>query len=113
MDKIKRFRKYHPTVENLLKPGKNDFVQLRSFKSVISEYIYDVSLGEDIIYKKKTGESKGIGLASRCPGSEFIGRLKSLGVPRTERPTGIKTKMSAVSFNLGLSRVRILDYVPK
>ena len=25
------------------------------------EYIYDVSLGEDIIYKKKTGESKGIG----------------------------------------------------
>ena len=27
----------------------------------LSEYIYDVSLGEDIIYKKKTGESKGIG----------------------------------------------------
>ena len=23
VDKIKRFRKYHPTVENLLKPGKN------------------------------------------------------------------------------------------
>ena len=89
MDKIKRFRKYHPTVENLLKPGKNDFVQLRSFKSVISEYIYDVSLGEDIIYKKKTGESKGIGLTSRCPGAGFLGRLKSLGVPRTERVNGI------------------------
>ena len=25
VDKIKRFRKYHPTVENLLKPGKIDF----------------------------------------------------------------------------------------
>ena len=30
-------------------------------KMHLSEYIYDVSLGEDIIYKKKTGESKGIG----------------------------------------------------
>ena len=30
-------------------------------KMYFLEYIYDVSLGEDIIYKKKTGESKGIG----------------------------------------------------
>ena len=61
VDKIKRFRKYHPTVENLLKPGKIDFSLLFFLWSLFSEYIYDVSLGEDIIYKKKTGESKGIG----------------------------------------------------
>ena len=61
VDKIKRFRKYHPTVENLLKPGKIDFSQLFFLWSLFSEYIYDVSLGEDIIYKKKTGESKGFG----------------------------------------------------